>query len=148
LRQLEFASEGRCKTLTTSGYPCGQYLQQCLASGQPVPLSQDHCHWWFDPLNAERPISLQEQIVRELALPQHQENRSEDCSEADISGKEMPESVDEEVNGSICSMAYDTTHPAQAEPETEAPTRCMSRGGREKPGLVQRSMRSSGKSTS
>ncbi len=36
---------------TSDGLPCGHDLASYARSSAPVPLTDVHRHWWFDPLN-------------------------------------------------------------------------------------------------
>jgi hypothetical protein len=122
-RRPDFSTECSCKTLTTMGYPCGHYLQQCIASGTPVPLLLVHRHWSFESLDPGRPHSSPERVIREPALPlaRRQGQHNERGSDAEVSSEiEVSESVDEEDDESISSMVSGIVRRAQTETEHEA----------------------------
>ncbi len=147
-RRPDFPIECSCKTLKTMGYPCGHYLQQCRLSGTPVPLSQVHRHWHFEPSNLEQRQPSPELAIREpaLPLPRRREQCDQHSSNAeDSSDEEVSDVVDEEDNESSSLVAADIERPTLTEREHEALTLRMSQGGRTRSGPVQGSTRRSGK---
>ncbi len=82
-RRPDFPAICTCPTLIVMGYPCGQFLRRCQASGEPVPLSAIRRHWCYEPLRVDPPQSLTQPVIRapQTRLQRRQVDDASSCDE-------------------------------------------------------------------